>query len=120
MNVLPKRFCRLGKTHNPRRFLISGDYDYIALLGLDGFLLVGFGSGGSTYGQTSERFGGGGGAGVKIDPVAFLIIKDGQTRMVPVSVPAVATVDRVLEMAPPLIDRVEGFVAKKKEEKEFV
>ena len=30
------------------------------------------GSGGGTYGQTSERFGGGGGAGVKIDPVAFL------------------------------------------------
>ena len=33
---------------------------------------LGFGSGGGTYGQTSERFGGGGGAGVKIDPVAFL------------------------------------------------
>ena len=31
-----------------------------------------------------------------------------------------ATVDRVLEMAPQLIDRVEGFVNKKKEEKEFV
>ena len=41
---------------------------------------LGFGSGGGTYGQTSERFGGGGGAGVKIDPVAFLVIKDGQTR----------------------------------------
>ena len=80
----------------------------------------GFGSGGGTYGQTSERFGGGGGAGVKIDPVAFLVIKDGQTRMVPVAVPATATVDRVLEMAPQLIDRVEGFVNKKKEEKEFV
>ena len=45
---------------------------------------LGFGSGGGTYGQTSERFGGGGGAGVKIDPVAFLVIKDGQTRMMPV------------------------------------
>lgn len=81
---------------------------------------LGFGSGGGTYGQTSERFGGGGGAGVKIDPVAFLVIKDGQTRMMPVAVPATATVDRVLEMAPQLIDRVEGFVNKKKEEKEFV
>ena len=46
---------------------------------------LGFGSGGGTYGQTSERFGGGGGAGVKIDPVAFLVIKDGQTRMMPAS-----------------------------------
>ena len=80
---------------------------------------LGFGSGGSTYGQTSERFGGGGGAAAKIDPVAFLVIKDGQTRMVPVSVPAVATVDRVLEMAPQFIDRVEGFVTRKKEEKEI-
>ena len=81
---------------------------------------LGFGSGGGTYGQTSERFGGGGGAGVKIAPVAFLVIKDGQTRMMPVAVPATATMDRVLEMAPQLIDRVEGFVNKKKEEKEFV
>ena len=54
----------------------------------------GFGSGGSDYGKTTEKFGGGGGAGVKIDPVAFLIIKDGITRMMPVAVPAVATVDR--------------------------
>ncbi len=79
----------------------------------------GFGTGGGTYGQANGKFGGGGGAGVKIDPVAFLITKDGQTRIMPVAVPATATVDRVLEMAPQLIDRVESFVAKKKEEKEF-
>ena len=60
--------------------------------------------------------------GVTLIPVSrvSLGIKDGQTRMVPVAVPATATVDRVLEMAPQLIDRVEGFVNKKKEEKEFV
>ena len=81
----------------------------------------GFGAGGGDYGKTdTSHFGGGAGAGVKVDPVAFLVIKDGQTRMVPVAVPATATVDRVLEMAPQLIDRVEGFVNKKKEEKEFV
>ena len=62
----------------------------------------------------------GSGAGEKIEPVAFLVNKDGQTRMMPVAVPATATMDRVLEMAPQLIDRVEGFVNKKKEEKEFV
>ena len=81
----------------------------------------GFGSGGGDYGKApKDNFGGGSAAGVKIDPVAFLVIKDGQTRMVPVAVPATATMDRVLEMAPQLIDRVEGFVNKKKEEKEFV
>ena len=81
----------------------------------------GFGAGGGDYGKTdTAHFGGGAGAGVKVDPVAFLVIKDGQTRMMPVAVPATATMDRVLEMAPQLIDRVEGFVNKKKEEKEFV
>ena len=61
-----------------------------------------------------------------VDCVGYLIDgvlgldEDGQTRMVPVAVPATATMDRVLEMAPQLIDRVEGFVNKKKEEKEFV
>ena len=42
----------------------------------------GFGSGGGDYGKTSakEGFGGGSAAGVKIDPVAFLVIKDGTTR----------------------------------------
>ena len=57
---------------------------------------------------------------MKIDPVAFLVIKDGQTRIMPVAVPATATVDRVLEMAPQLIDRMEGFFSRKKEEKEFM
>ena len=79
----------------------------------------GFGSGGSDYGKTTEEFGGGGGAGVKIDPVAFLIIKDGITRMMPVAVPAAATVDRILELVPELMDRVENMIAKKKEEKEI-
>ena len=79
----------------------------------------GFGSGGSDYGKTTEKFGGGGGAGGKIDPVAFLIIKDGITRMMPVAVPAAATVDRILELVPELMDRVENMIAKKKEEKEI-
>ena len=79
----------------------------------------GFGSGGSDYGKTTEKFGGGGGAGVTIEPVAFLIIKDGITRMMPVAVPAAATVDRILELVPELMDRVENMIAKKKEEKEI-
>ena len=83
-------------------------------------LSFGFGSGGSDYGKTTERFMGGGGAGVKIDPIAFLIVKDGETRIMPVASPAVTTVDRIVDMTPQIIDRVEGFIAKKKEEKEFI
>ena len=73
----------------------------------------GFGSGGGTYGQTSERFGGGGGAGVKIDPVAFLVIKDGTTRVMPVAVPPVSTVDRIVDMAPDIVDKIGKFFDKK-------
>ena len=58
----------------------------------------GFGSGGGDYGkQGKDNFGGGGGAGVKIDPVAFLVIKDGTTRVMPVAVPPVSTVDRIVD-----------------------
>lgn len=79
----------------------------------------GFGSGGSDYGKSTQKFGGGGGAGVRIDPVAFLIVKDGITHMMPVAVPAVATVDRILELVPEVMDRVDNFIGKKKAEKEI-
>ena len=80
----------------------------------------GFGSGGGDYGKSmkGENFGGGGGAGVKIDPVAFLTIKDGVTRVLPVAVPPVSAVDRIVDMAPDLMDKVEKFLDKKKAEKE--
>lgn len=80
----------------------------------------GFGSGGGDYGKAAkDGFGGGSAAGVKIDPVAFLVIKDGVTRVLPVAVPPVSTVDRIVEMAPDIMDKVEKYFDKK-EEKEPV
>lgn len=79
----------------------------------------GFGTGGGDYGAAKTNFGGGAGAAVKVDPVAFLIVKDSVTRVMPVAVPAVATVDRVLDLVPEVMDRVENFINKKKEEKEI-
>ena len=79
----------------------------------------GFGSGGGDYGKVQPKgFGGGGGAGVKIDPVAFLTIKDGVPRVLPVAAPPVTTLDRIVEMAPDLMDKAEKFLDKKKAEKE--
>ena len=73
----------------------------------------GFGGGGD-YGKVQPKsFGGGAGAGVKIDPVAFLVIKDGVTRVLPVAAPPVTTVDRIVEMAPDLMDKVEKYFDKK-------
>ena len=74
----------------------------------------GFGSGGGDYGKPGQNnFGGGGGAGVKIDPVAFLVIKDGTTRVMPVAVPPVSTVDRIVDMAPDIVDKIGKFFDKK-------
>ena len=78
----------------------------------------GFGSGGGDYGKTTpkENFGGGSAAGVKIDPVAFLVIKDGTTRVLPVAVPPVSTVDRIVEMVPDILDKAEKYFDKKQED----
>ena len=77
---------------------------------------LGFGCGGGDYGKTQPKgCGGGSGAGVNIAPVAFLVIKDGVTRVLPVAVPPVSTVDRVVEMVPDVLDRVEKFFDRKEE-----
>lgn len=78
----------------------------------------GFGGGGSEFdgkgANAQTHVGGGVGAGVKIAPVAFLIVKDGNVRVMPVAVPATGPVDRVVEMIPDLIDKVSAMVKKEK------
>jgi uncharacterized spore protein YtfJ len=51
--------------------------------------------------------------------VAFLVIKDGTTRVLPVAVPPASTMDRVIEMVPDLMDKVENYFDKKKEKENF-
>lgn len=77
---------------------------------------IGFGSGGGDYGKTQPKnFGGGSGAGVKISPVAFLVIKDGATRVLPVTVPPTSTMERIVEMVPDIMDKMEKHFDKKQE-----
>ena len=81
---------------------------------------LGIGCGGGDYGKVQPKdFGGGSGAGVKIEPVAFLVIREGSTRVLPVAMPPMTTLDRVVEMMPDLVDKVEKYFDKK-EEKEPV
>ena len=84
-------------------------------------LSFGFGCGGGDYGKQagSSHFGGGSTAGVRVEPVAFLVVKDGVTRIMPVGMPAMTTADRVIEMVPQVMDRVENFIDKKKANSEF-
>ena len=76
---------------------------------------VGFGGGGSDFvsknvNHQETPFGGGIGAGVKVTPVAFLIIKDGNVRMLPVAAPANTTADRLVEMVPDTLDKIASFI----------
>ena len=77
----------------------------------------GFGGGGTAFGN--PNLGTAMGAGVKVEPVSFLIIKDGTVRVLPVAVPAVTTMDRIVEMVPDVVDKVSGFIKKKTEEPEI-
>lgn len=87
-------------------------------------LSFGFASGGSDFVSKNHKpgenntFGGGSGAGVNISPVAFLIVKGDSVRLLPVDPPAATTVDRVIEMVPDVVDKVTGFLEKKKEDNE--
>ena len=79
-------------------------------------LSFGFGCGGGDYGKQAgaNHFGGASTAGVRVEPVAFLVVKDGVTRVLPVALPAMTTADRVIEMVPQVMDRVENYIEKKK------
>ncbi|MBQ3701598.1 MAG: GerW family sporulation protein [Oscillospiraceae bacterium] len=81
---------------------------------------VGFGGGGVEF--NSEKpgkrpYGGGSGTGVRIDPIGFLIIKDGVIRMINVTPPASNTVDRIIDLVPQVLDRVDAFIDKNKKDK---
>ncbi len=79
-------------------------------------LSFGFGSGGGSYGKnTKDGFGGAGAASVRIDPVAFLTVRDGITRVLPVAPAPMNTVERIVDMAPDLVDRVENYFDRRKE-----
>ena len=76
---------------------------------------VGFGGGGSDFvskniNHHDNPFGGGVGAGVKVTPIAFLIIKEGSVRMLPVATPANTTADRIVELVPDTLDKISAFI----------
>lgn len=76
-----------------------------------------FASGGSDFaprhGQSAGKFafGGGGGAGVTVVPVCFLIISpNGDANILGVNAQASTTVDRLVEMIPSAISKVSSFL----------
>lgn len=84
---------------------------------------LGFATGGSDFqgknASAQNPFGGGGGAGVKITPVAFLVIKDGNVRVVSLDQLANGTVDKLIDMLPEIIDRISA-MRKKSDDPDIV
>ena len=85
---------------------------------------IGYGGGGSDFATKNypanrdNAFGGGAGAGVTITPVAFLVVRGDNVRMLPVAEPASTSVDRLIEQLPDLIDKLQSFVESRKAEKD--
>jgi sporulation protein YtfJ len=86
-------------------------------------LSFGFAGGGSDFTTKNQKpagdnsFGGGSGAGARLEPVAFLVIKGDNVRLLPVAPPPGTTVDRVIEMVPEVLDKVTAFIEKQQEKK---
>jgi sporulation protein YtfJ len=59
-------------------------------------------------------FGGGSGAGITINPVAFLVVGKEQTKLLPVE--SNILVDRILDSAPKLLEKVQEMMGSSKKE----
>ncbi len=76
----------------------------------------GLATGGSDFPSKSgqQLFGGGGGAGVTVNPVAFICINGDNVHMMPVY-SEMNTIDKAINMAPELIDKVKSLFNQKTE-----
>lgn len=88
----------------------------------------GFAAGGGEYKQTCARdedreesessnknerfpFAGGSGAGVSINPVAFMVVGNGQIRLLPVNINS--SVDKILDIIPEILNKMEDSIKKR-------
>jgi uncharacterized spore protein YtfJ len=62
-------------------------------------------------------FGGGGGAGVTITPIAFLVIMPNDVKLMQLSVNA-STPNAIINMVPDVMDKVTGFLAGRQAKRE--
>ena len=112
----------MGVTMEKIREMVDSDTIIGKPIQIDGITILpiskvtfGFASGGTDFGEKSskEMFGGGGGAGVTIQPVAFLVVQDGTVRTVQLSEPG-NTVERAITMMPEMMDKVGAMLKKDK------
>ena len=73
----------------------------------------GFASGGSDFPNRTQQdcFGGGGGAGVTVAPVGFLVINGSDVRMIPVN-SGLNAVNQAIDMVPDVVDKIREVTTK--------
>lgn len=78
----------------------------------------GFAAGGSDLPTKTEKelFGGGSGAGVSIQPVAFLVVNDGNVKMLNMEYDGAT--DRIVGMVPDVVDKISELFKKNKKDKD--
>lgn len=74
----------------------------------------GFASGGNDNKSSNGKSGmwGGSGAAVKVEPLGFLSIHEGTVRMLTIQPPAFSTADRIIDMVPEVLEKIESYVEK--------
>lgn len=76
---------------------------------------MGFASGGSDFPSKTEKemFGGGSGAGGTVVPIAFLVVSNGEVKLLQIS-PATNTTEKAIALVPELFDKVTSLFGKGK------
>ncbi len=75
----------------------------------------GMASGGSDFpSKSGQLFGGGGGAGVTVVPIAFMVVNGENVKMLPVY-NEVTSLEKAITMAPEILEKAKGLFAKKED-----
>lgn len=122
---------------NPIKEIISGTIDNLEglidskniigdpITAPDGTIIIpvtnvsmGFGGGGSEFSAKTgndKQFGGGMGGGVKLTAEAFLVINNSNVRLIPVSNSSSSPLNKLVDLVPDMLDKVNGFFKKDNE-----
>lgn len=75
----------------------------------------GMATGGSDFPSKNQNglFGGGGGAGVSINPIAFIVVNGDYVKMLPINNDS-TVIDKAISLAPELLDKVKSLFTKEK------
>ncbi len=85
-------------------------------------LSFGVAGGGAEFSTKKEptpagNYGGGSGASAKLEPVAFLVVRENNVKLLPVAPPPATMVERVIDTVPEVVDKVTDFIEKQQEKK---